>query len=100
MHIFHWQHAVPPLEGHYYVECSLITGLIEQPFAAGEAAAGANLLNQPVNERMLEQLLAGEWQVTGDKFHSCIAALKATCCSGTSKIVVWDRSVVCSDWCV
>ena len=47
--------------------CKALCLLIGQRFAVGEAVAGANLLNQPINERMLEHLLAGEWQVTGAK---------------------------------
>ena len=85
-HFIYWHYAVPLLTGITVLDILPSWWLIAQPFAAGEAAAGTNILNQPVNERMLEQLLAGEWQVTGDTFHSCIAAPKATCYFGKSII--------------
>ena len=48
-----------------------------EPLPAGDV--GSDLLNQPVNERMLEQLLAGEWQVRGPR------GQHARCSSGTSE---------------
>ena len=39
-------------------------------------ASSVDLLNQPINERMLEQLLAGEWQVGCDRL-----AHMLRCCS-------------------
>lgn len=62
--------------------------LIGQPFAVGEAVAGASLLNQPVNERMLEQLLAGEWQVTGARCNhmTAPACLRIAACINSEEI--------------
>ena len=68
---------------NHFRTCSFSWWLIGWPFAAGEAATSASLLDQPVNERMLEQLLAGEWQVTGYHLSTSAWHLQATCCSGT-----------------
>ena len=58
--LVHWQMVVQSLPKFQEVH-----GVHWAALVAGDAVAGADLLNQPVNERMLEQLLAGEWQVTG-----------------------------------
>ena len=48
---------------------------------AGDAlASSADLLNQPINERMLEQLLAGEWQVGCEmNWRTCLVAVDRVC---------------------